>query len=256
MTMRWVALAIVLMGAPVAGAAAPATRPATNPAAELEQRVLQAIYELDSPDVKVRDAAAEKLLALPPDRIEGKLRELLRDPPTPEFKSRAEFVLAEIPKRWLHVSKEGGRIEAGFQAVLTAKPAYAAGERVTLSVEIRAVGQGARQFTEVRGVDFQMGDDGPVLVSKHSDARVIIRRIGGGALPKEGKAVVYDLGKGNTIDFFNGGRVKTEVCVSDGVELGAGEYEVEFVYYAASKGLLAGAVEDLRSNRVRVKVGL
>ena len=246
-------LAIVLLGA-WAAHAAPATRPATNPAAQLEQRILQAIYELDSPDVTLRDAAAGKLLEFPPDRVEPKLRELLKDPPTPEFKSRAEHVLAEIPKRWAHVSKDGGPIEAGFQAVLSAKASFMGGERVVLSVEIRAVGQGARQFTEVRGVDFEIAGVGPPPVSKHSDARVVVKRIGEGVLAKEGKPLVYDLGRGNVIDFFNGGRVKTEVCVSDGVELPPGEYELEFVYYAASKGLLAGAADDLRSNRVKVKV--
>jgi hypothetical protein len=204
--------------------------------------------------VKVREAAAEKLLAFPPDRIEPKLRELLRDPPTPEFKTRAEHVLAEIPKRWLHVSKEGGPVEAGFQAVLTAKASYAPAEPVTLSVEIRAVGQGARQFTEVRGVDFQMGNGGAVFASRHSDARVIVRRAAEGALPGSGKAIVYDVGRGNTIDFFNGGRWKSDVCLSDAVELAPGEYEVEFVYYAFSKSLLAASVDDLRSNRVQVKI--
>ena len=252
--MSRMAWAVVLLGAWAAQGAAPATRPATNPAARLEQRILQALYELDSPDVTVRDAAAEKLLELPPDRVEPRLRELLKDPPTPEFKGRAEHVLAEIPRRWAHVSKDGGLVEAGFQALLSASGSFTQGQRLALSVEVRAVGRGARQFTEMRGVDFEMAGAGVMLTSKHSDARVIVHRVGPGALPRQGKPLVYDVGRGNVIDFFNGGRVKTEICVSDGVELPPGEYELEFVYYAASKALLAGAGDDLRSNRVRVKV--
>ena len=249
--------------AAAAEGAAPETKPpktADPPNAEpakTNPRVEALLDDLESLDAAAREAATKELVRLGPSVLPA-LEERLADLPGPELTARAKMVKDGVARAWRYWVPDGGRIAGGFQATLA--PAdevftFAAGAPVLFNVEVRNVSPEPRQFTDVRGVDFDLGD-GPnaVFSSPFCDARVVIRRTDGGPMPPAGRALVYDTGEPRPIRFKTGGNVLTPVRLDGGVTLPPGEYEVRFVYYARTKGLLKDALDDLQSNPVKFKV--
>jgi hypothetical protein len=258
--MRHRIFAIMLAGLMIAATARaqerPATRPATQPADDLEQEILHLLGDLESPQAAVREKATQRLVEIGP-RCLRPLREALTLSPGPEFRSRAEEILREIPRKWRYVKADGGDVEAGFQATLrAAQDTFPAGSPIKLLAEICNCAPRTAQLSDVRGIDFELPDEKLAFTSPHCDARLIVRRLpdSPAKLPKEGHAVIYSREAGQPIDFLHGGRIQTSINIDDGVELAPGRYEVQFVYYARSKSLLKGASADLKSNTVRIAV--
>jgi len=231
------------------------TRPTTTPASPREllaQRINRCIADLDSPDSDVRDKATADLLAIGPDVVPF-VRKAIADNPSPELKTRGEQLLAEVPRQWEFFSPEGGDICAGFQAIL--RPANSpVKEGMLLTVELRNVGPRERPMVDVRGIDIELPDAKAEFTSDYGDARLVIRKVGGDAPRVRGSAIIYEKSPRRQIFFKTGGSISTRIRVADVMDLPPGEYEVQFIYYAATRELLRDAMDDLRSNTLRVKV--
>ncbi len=231
-----------------------ATRPATNPAAAaLDREIATLIAQLDSPDAALREKATAKLINLGP-RVFRQLKEAMAADATPEFMARAKSVLDEIASQWRYVDQSGGNVVGGFQAMLHGKPAdFAAGRPISLSLFFRCVASSGGRMWEPRSIDVQLGD-GAVATAPNSEGKLIIRAIGGARLPQQARPLICNSGEPHAIDFNVGGSVHTSLWIDKEIELGAGEYEVQFIYHAFSRGLLKDALEDLESNVLRIRV--
>jgi hypothetical protein len=239
----------------LAQGAAPATRPATNPSiAALDKQILELIAVLDSPDAAVREKATLKLINIGP-RVLRPLREAMILESTPEFTARGRAILAEISNQWRYVDQQGGNVVGGFQATLESRTnTFAAGKPISLSVVFRCVGVNGHKLAETRTIDIELVDAAAVFGAPQSEGRLVVKKVGDARLPQRAAPIVCSSGEPHTIDFNVGGSVNTAVWIDRELELGPGEYELHFVYYAQSKTLLEEALEDLESNTLRIKI--
>jgi len=233
--------------------AGPATRPATNPAAALDKQIAEAIVQLDSPIAAVREKATIKLINLGP-RVIRALKESIREDSSPEFTARAQTVLAEIANQWRYVDQNGGNVVGGFQAILGGKPEVIAGRPMSLVLVFRCVGSSGGALMETRTVDIELADGGAFFSRAESEGKLVVKKIGEARLPARASPIVCSSGDAHAIDFNVGGSVNTSLWIDQELVLGPGEYELRFVYYALTKGLLKESIEDLESNTLRIKV--
>ncbi len=233
------------------GAAPPTSAPADVRAA-MRQRILRYVYDLDSPDPEARQKADDELVAIGPEVLPI-LKEVLAAEPSPELRVRAERIAADIPRLWQNLSKDGGQVVAGFQAILRpAKASFAAGEPVVLEVELLNAGPRTRQIVDIRGVDIEFPQAKQVFVAPVADGRLVIRAVSDVKLPEKGSPAVYDRGKPQAVTVKSGGRIGAKMQLD--FALPPGKYEAVFIYYAKSKGLLGEAMEDLASKGVGFEV--
>jgi hypothetical protein len=234
--------------------AAPATRPSTNPtAAALDKQIAEAIIQLDSPDSATREKATTKLINLGP-RVLRPLKAAIHPDSTPEFTTRAQFILTEIASQWRYVDQNGGNIVSGFQAILGGKPEAQAGKPLSLVLVFRCVGSTGGALMETRTVDIELSNTNALFSHPDSEGKLIIRKIGDDKLPAGPSPLVCNSGPPHAIDFYIGGSVNTSLWIDKELQLPPGEYDIQFIYYARSKKLLKEALEDLESNALRIRV--
>jgi hypothetical protein len=232
---------------------AAATRPVNPTAAGLDKEIAALIVQLDSPDAKIRERAMERLINFGP-RVIKPLKEAMALDVTPEFASRAKSVLDEIARQWRYVNDNGGNVVGGFQATLHGKPAdFEAGKPISLSLFFRCVASGGGRMWEPRSIDVQLGD-GPAFTAPEAEGKLIVRKMGEAKLPQQARALICSSGEPHAIDFNVGGSVHTSLWIDREIELGPGEYEIQFIYYAFTRGLLKDSLEDLESNVLRIRI--
>ncbi len=247
---NWLFAVIITLSLAGIATAQPTTRPT---AAAWREQIERSIEQLDAMDFETREAAEAKLIEIGPD-VKAPLKQALEYATTAEFKLRERSVIEGINKVWKYWSENGGPISGGFQATLKlAHDSYSAGSPIQLNVILCNVAPKPMQLYDLRGVDFELGDGRAVFTSDHGDARIIIHRVGEGSLPEKARAIEYT-DAGGKIDFKTGGNVPIEIPLHVGVDLEPGEYKIQFIYYASSKGLLPDAFEDLKSNEVTLKI--
>jgi hypothetical protein len=93
-----------------------------------------------------------------------------------------------------------------------------------------------------------------VYSTRESEGKLVIRKVGESKLPPKAAPIICNSGEPHTIDFLVGGSVNTALWIDRELQLAPGEYEVKFIYYAQSKGLLDEALEDLESNTLRITI--
>jgi hypothetical protein len=250
----WVLSLVAAAGAQTTATAPATTRAASGPADLLRQRIARLVNELESDDFDAREKATLALIEIGPEVLEI-LYQRLPDG-TAELRQRATHIAAEISRKWQGIRLDAGKVVAGFQAFLLPPPkVYAAGDKIHLHVVLSNVGPTSRQIVDFRGFDLELPDHKLEFTSRRSDGRLIVRKAGRTATPREGKAIEYPAIPDQRINFAGGGSIATLIPLHAAVALPAGEYEVQFVWYSATKSLVADAMEDLKSNPVRVKVG-
>jgi hypothetical protein len=231
---------------------APAAAPTTRPA--IDRQIAELIAQLDSPDAAVREKATAKLINLGP-RVLKPLREALAGEPSPEFAGRARDIIDEISRQWKYVNEIGGNVVGGFQATLeTRTNTFAAGRPISLNLVFRCVGVNGHRLAETRTIDIELGDAAAVYSTRESEGKLMIRKVGESKLPPKAAPIICNSGEPHTIDFLVGGSVNTALWIDRELQLAPGEYEVKFIYYAQSKGLLDEALEDLESNTLRITI--
>jgi len=247
--MRMLSIAI-LVAAMALAADAPTTRPSS---AALDKQITELIIQLDSPDSAVREKATLKLINLGP-RVLKPLRDALALEVSPEFSNRAKEIIREITSQWKYVNEIGGNIVGGFQATLEARTTtFAAGRPISLNLVFRCVGTNGHRLAETRTIDIAL-EGGPVFSAPQSEGKLLIKKIADAKLPDRATPIICNSGQPHTIDFNVGGSVNTALWIDRELQLSPGEYEVKFIYYALSKGLLEEATEDLESNSLRIKI--
>ena len=230
-----------------AGAAAPTTQPA------IDKQILELIAQLDSPDAAVRENATAKLINLGP-RVLKPLHDALAGETTPEFSGRARQIIEEISRQWKYVNEIGGNVVGGFQATLESRTnTFAAARPISLNLVFRCVGANGHRLAETRTIDIELADSG-TFSTPQSEGKLVIKKMGEAKLPPKAAPIICNSGEPHSIDFLVGGSVNTALWIDHELQLAPGEYEVKFIYYAQSKGLLEEALEDLESNTLRIKV--
>jgi len=236
-----------------AGLVMGAQSPLTRPAAVLDKQILELIAQLDSPDAALREKATAKLINLGPHVLRP-LREALAGEPSPEFAGRAKEIIEEISRQWKYVNEIGGNVVGGFQATLeTRTNTFAAGKPISLNLIFRCVGVNGHRLAETRTIDIEL-EGGALYSTPQSEGKLIIKKIADAKWPQKAAPIICNSGEPHSIDFLVGGSVNTALWIDHELQLAPGEYEVKFIYYAQSKGLLDEALEDLESNTLRITV--
>jgi hypothetical protein len=229
-----------------------AQSPTTRPAA-IQKQVAELIAQLDSPDAAVRERATAKLINIGP-RVLKPLREALAGQPSPEFAGRARDIIEEISRQWKYVNEIGGNVVGGFQATLESRTnTFAAGRPISLSLVFTCVGMNGHRLAETRTIDIELAD-AAVFGTPQAEGKLVIKKVGDAKLPQKAAPIICSSGEPHSIDFNVGGSVNTALWIDHELQLAPGEYEVKFIYYAQSKGLLEEALEDLESNSLRIKI--
>ena len=232
-------------------AGSPTTRPT---AATIDKQIAQLIAQLDSPDGAARERATARLINLGP-RVLKPLREALAMESTPEFAGRAKAVMEEISRQWRYVNEVGGNVVGGFQATLQSRTnTFAVGRPISLTLVFRCVGVNGHRLGEARTIDIELVDAAALYSTPQSEGKLIVKKIGDAKLPQKAAPIICNSGEPHSIDFLVGGSVNTALWIDRELQLAPGEYEVKFVYYAESKGLLDEALEDLESNTLRITI--
>jgi len=230
-----------------------AQSPVTRPAVAIDKQIAQLIAQLDSPDAALRERATAKLINIGP-RVLRPLREALAVESTPEFAGRAKEIIEEISRQWKYVNEIGGNVVGGFQATLESRTkTFAVGRPISLSLIFTCVGVNGHRLAETRTIDIELADSG-TFSTPQSEGKLVIKRVGDAKLPPKAAPIICNSGEPHSIDFLVGGSVNTALWIDHELQLSPGEYEVKFIYYAQSKGLLEEALEDLESNTLRIKV--
>ena len=214
---------------------------------EIERLVL----ELSDESIEIRDRASADLASRGEPALPV-LRSALGRDPDRELKSRIEVLIPMIAREARRAKFKGGDAVEGFQATLrTDKQSIRCGEELSFDAEIMNVSKETRAFIPIRHTDSTL----PALSSSSSTAhaRIVVKEL----TPKPAGRFGGRFGCGGRI-------LKTAVELQSGdssvytFKLGAalepGEYEIHVVYYAKSKGLLANAQDDLKSNVVKITV--
>ena len=227
---------------------APATRPAV-----LDQQIAELITQLDSPDSWAREKATLKLINLGP-RVLKPLREALAAEGTAEFAERARAIIEEVSRQWKYVTEIGGNVVGGFQATLESRTnTFAPGKPISFNLIFRCVGVNGHRLAETRTIDIEL-EGGPIFATSQSEGKLVVKKLGDGKLPEKAFPIICNSGEPHSIDFNVGGSVNTALWIEKEMQLSPGEYEVKFVYYALSRGLLDEALEDLESNTLRITI--
>jgi len=239
---------LILLGSLSLAAQSPTTRPVV-----IDKQIAALIAQLDSPDAALREKATAKLINLGP-RVLKPLRDALAGETTPEFSGRARQIIEEISRQWKYVNEIGGNVVGGFQATLESRTStFAAGRPISLNLVFRCVGANGHRLAETRTIDIELADVA-VFSTPQSEGKLVIKRVGDAKLPQKAAPIICNSGEPHSIDFLVGGSVNTALWIDHELQLAPGEYEVKFIYYAQSKGLLEEAIEDLESNTLRIKV--
>ncbi len=239
---------LILLGCLSLAAQTPTTRPVA-----IDKQIAGLIGQLDSPDAALREKATAKLINLGP-RVLKPLRDALAGETTPEFSGRARQIIEEISRQWKYVNEIGGNVVGGFQATLESRTnTFAAARPISLNLVFRCVGANGHRLAETRTIDIELADVA-VFSTPQSEGKLVIKRVGDAKLPSKAAPIICNSGEPHSIDFLVGGSVNTALWIDRELQLAPGEYEVKFIYYAQSKGLLEEALEDLESNTLRIKV--
>lgn len=226
------------------GSAGPTTRP-DDRAAELQRLVA----ELEDDNFEVRDRAEAALKEAGPDALPFLQQALLGDP-TPELQIRAERLLNHIRLTW-KISTEGGPVVGGFQLVLAAQAErYRAGQPIHLTLTVKHVWATAGRFHEIATCDVKAG--AAEAGADESEARLVIRPRHADPLPRP-EAIKMGQ-RGGSVDFVRYGSAAYVIQLDSALALPRGEYDVHLLYLARTRELLPGAVADLSSNAVRIRV--
>jgi hypothetical protein len=181
---------------------------------------------------------------------------MLANSSSPEFKSRAKFILDELPRSWKYLDLNGGEVVSACQAQLRPMltPYFTRG-RMHFEIDLRNVGPGKTQVIDIRGFDLELPDQKLELKSEQADARIVLREVMlRGTIAKKAQLPATEKSPRRAIEVYSGGRISTNIELDQMLILPPGEYEMQVVYYAQSQGLLKDAFDDLRSNVLRFKV--
>jgi len=245
-------LAVVMSGLALEPARAAA--PATRPAGTIRQQITELIALLDSADAAMRERATAKLINLGPQVLKP-LRDALAVETSPEFTGRAKGIIEEISRQWKYVNEIGGNVVGGFQATLESRTnTFAAGKPISLNLVFRCVGANGHRLAETRTIDIELADAAAVYGAPQSEGKLVWKKLGDAKLPAKAAPIICNSGEPHSSDFNVGGSVNTALWIDRELQLPPGEYEVKFVYYAQSKGLLEEALEDLESNTLRILI--
>lgn len=229
-------------------------------------RIPEWIAELGADNVETREAATERLIQ-EGARATAALNDALQRG-DPEVRLRAAHILDRI--RW--DAFPGGEAQAGFKMSLQMeKELVRKGDTIRLELQLRNVQAVGQKIPRI----VTLAWDTVRCEGRHPDAQafLVLRQVAG--LPQKKSLHFANLGSGKpyislrplaageSLDYTflfvwsNGGlqdHCDARQLVEFPENLNPGAYEAYVLYFARSKDLLPGALQDLKSNVIRFRV--
>ncbi len=232
----------------------PTSQASTQPAgraarAAWVRQVRRLVADLDADEYATRELATQRLIEIGPDVI-SIINERMTANPSAELTERVRL----IKSKWLYLSSDDP-VAGGMQAKLTSpRESFVEGRAITLRLVLWNVSPRVLDTVEIRGIDLELPQAKAEFTSPRADGRLVIRRIGDDAVPRQGRPIVYDDADVHITFRGAGSNNATSVPLDAAIDLKAGDYDVQFIYYTSSKDLVPDAFEDLRSNTLRLVI--
>jgi len=230
--------------------------PAALEAQETPAAVEGLLRALDDDSIEVRQKATEELERLGEEARPALVRRR-SEAFSLEVRSRIGEILGRLDTAKRLKEFKGGKPVCGFSARLEVKEDPEDGT-VLFKAEFMNVGPAAAGFVPIQSWNTSL--PGSSSSSSHSRAQLRVKALDGEILlTHRGRCSGGSFAPPKTPVRVEAGGTRVFELRLDGdkdefLRLKPGSYEATVVYYACSRGLLAGAEEDLESNAVRFTV--